>query len=317
MLSHRKTWLCGVVLLIFPRVVVAGGPGEPVKAPFEITYHASTSEVRLTFFTTDERNSTIQTVSKNDFAVVDGDMIVRNFRSLTRSGETALDVIVLVDASGSVASRLPSMMNDVARLVGQTNTGGNIHVSVLAFGGLQTSVLCSLDCGSADATRKMLELRAGGPTPLYDALAYSADFFSDRGMVDARRVVVLFSDGDDTISKTSSEDALRAVVASGALVYSVDLKATGKGVKKGTGGSSSGSSTLRHIAEASGGRYFSGGGQPSDALAAALDDLRASYVVTYELPRNSTGFHSLRILPTYNPNLQFHCRAGYYYASAP
>jgi len=136
-------------------------------------------------------------------------------------------------------------------------------------------------------------------------------------MVDARRVVVLFSDGDDTISKTSSEDALRAVVTSGALVYSVDLKATGKGVKKGTGGSSSGSSTLRHIAEASGGRYFSGGGQPSDALAAALDDLRASYVVTYELPRNSTGFHSLRILPTYNPNLQFHCRAGYYYASAP
>lgn len=317
MLSHRKTWLCGMLLLIFPRVMLAGGLGETTNAPLDVTYHASTSEVRLTFFTTDERNLAIQSVSKNDFAIVDGDMIVRNFRSFTRSRETALDVIVLVDASGSVATRLPPMMNDVARLVGHNSFQGKIDISVLAFGGLQTSILCSLDCGGVDAARKMLDLRANGSTPLYDALAYSADFFSDHGIADARRVVVLFSDGDDTISKTSAEDALRAIVASGALVYSIDLKATGKRVKKGTGGSSSGRSTLQHIAEATGGRYLPFDAQAAGALDAVLDDLRASYVVTYELPRQSAGFHSLRILPTYNPNLQFHCRAGYYYASAP
>jgi hypothetical protein len=101
------------------------------------------------------------------------------------------------------------------------------------------------------------------------------------------------------------------------LVYTIDLKAIGKSSKKADGGGSSGSSTLRHIAEASGGRYLSFDAQASDALDAVLDDLRASYVVTYELPRHSAGFHSLRILPTYNANLQFHCRAGYYYASAP
>jgi Mg-chelatase subunit ChlD len=209
--EHTCKWLCGVLLLIFPRLLVAGEPGEPTKAPLQITYHASTSEVRLTFFTTDERNHAIQNVADDDFAVVDDDMIVRNFRSFTRSGETALDVIVLVDTSGSVATRLPSMMNDVVRLVLQNNSGGKSHISVLTFGGLQTSVVCSLDCRAGDATRKMLDLRAAGPTPLYDALAYSADFFSDHGIAGARRVLILFSDGDDTISKTSPDDALRAI----------------------------------------------------------------------------------------------------------
>jgi Ca-activated chloride channel homolog len=312
MLSSRNPWLCGVLLLTFPGVVVAGGPGEPTKAPFEISYHASTSEVRLTFFTTDEQNHAVPAVSKNDFAIVDGDMIVRSFRSFTRASEGALDVIVLVDASGSVATRLPSMINEVARLVSQNNSGGEIHISVLTFGGLQTSVLCSLDCGGEVATRKMLDLRADGPTPLYDALAYAADVFSDHGMRDARRILLLFSDGDDTISKTSSDDALRALVASGALVYTIDLKATGK---KGSSGSSYGSGTLRQIAEATGGRHLSFDAQASNALDAVLNDLQASYVVTYELPRHSAGFHSLRILPTYNANLQFHCRAGYYYAA--
>ncbi len=313
--EHTCAWLCGV-LLIFPRLLVAGEPSEPTNAPLQITYHASTSEVRLTFFTTDERDHAVQTVLEDDFAVVDGDMIVRNFRSFTRSGETALDVIVLVDSSGSVATRLPSMMNDVVRLVSQNDSGRKTHISVLTFGGLQTSVVCSLDCRAGDATQKMLDLRAAGPTPLYDALAYSADFFSDHSVADARRVLVLFSDGDDTISKTSLDDALRAIAASGALVYTIDLKAIVKSSKKAAGGSSSGSSTLRHIAEATGGRYLSFDAQASDALDAVLDDLRASYVVTYEVPRRSAGFHSLRILPRYNANLQFHCRAGYHYSSA-
>jgi len=74
---------------------------------------------------------------------------------------------------------------------------------------------------------------------------------------------------------------------------------------------------LRRVSEATGGRYFSLRFSPNvDAatvLNAALEDLRASYVVTYDLPSHEVGFHSLCLMPTRNLNLTFHSRNGYYY----
>jgi hypothetical protein len=76
---------------------------------------------------------------------------------------------------------------------------------------------------------------------------------------------------------------------------------------------------LRQVSEATGGRYFSfspRSSQPDGAatvLNAVLEDLRASYVVSYDLPSHQAGFHSLRLLPTHNLNLKFHSRNGYYY----
>ena len=46
-----------------------------------VTYHHSVSEVRLVFFATDERNHSVNDLQKNDFAVVDDEAIIRDFRS--------------------------------------------------------------------------------------------------------------------------------------------------------------------------------------------------------------------------------------------
>jgi hypothetical protein len=74
---------------------------------------------------------------------------------------------------------------------------------------------------------------------------------------------------------------------------------------------------LRRVSEATGGRYFSLRFSRQDTAAtvlnAVLEDLRASYVVTYDLPSHQAGFHSLRLLPTHNLHLTFHSRNGYDY----
>jgi len=44
-----------------------------------------------------------------------------------------------------------------------------------------------------------------------------------------------------------------------------------------------------------------------------IDDLHSARVVTYVLPESGPDFHSIRILPTHNLNLQFRCRTGYYH----
>ena len=99
------------------------------------------------------------------------------------------------------------------------------------------------------------------------------------------------------------------MIASGALLYAVDVGKPGDNPRA--------SALLQRMAESTGGRYFSGRENAASVLQAALDDLRASYVVSYRLPSRAIGFHSLRILPKQNLNLQFHCRGGYYYPTNP
>jgi len=156
---------------------------------------------------------------------------------------------------------------------------------------------------------RLWAVKSSGTTPLFDALILGADFISHHRRAGARPVLILFSDGNDTISLHSPREALEAVLEEGALIYSVDMGTSEN--------QTSGSTFLRQASDATGGRYFSLRFSPQDGAAAALDavleDLRASYVVTYDLPSHQAGFHSLRLLPTHNLNLRFHSRNGYNY----
>jgi VWFA-related protein len=285
------------------------------------TFHSTVSEVQVTFVATDEHNHPLANLVKSDFAIVDNERVVRNFRSFTHSDETSLDVVALLDLSQSVAPRFRGAMNDVVQLVTREQPIANDNISVLSFGGpaqgsfggtssdMPPAILCSSGCRTSDSVNRLLAVKSSGTTPLYDALIFAADFISQHRRPGARPVLILFSDGNDTISLHSAREAMQAVLAVGALIYSVDM---GK-----SGDPSAGSTFLQQISEGTGGRYFSAHCSQKDGagavLTAVLEDLRASYVVTYDLPSHEAGLHALRLLPTHNLNLTFHSRRGYYY----
>lgn len=282
------------------------------------TYRSTVSEVRVTFFATDENNRPVETITKSDFAIVDNDIVIRNFRSLMRAEETALDVVVLMDLSESVAPRFRAAMNALVQVVAREQSIADDNVSVVSFAGIKPALLCSSHCGSSEALEKLASLKSGGATPLFDALTFAAELISHHrsapGRPLARRVLILLSDGNDTISLQTAGDAVEAAREAGALIYSVDLAAS-----SGHPTSQPGSVFLRRLSEATGGRYFSSlsslSSQPegSTLFNAMLDDLRASYVVTYDLPSHEVGFHSLRLFPTRKLNLTFHSRNSYNY----
>ncbi len=269
------------------------------------TYRSNVSEVRVTFFATDEDNRPVENLTQADFAVVESERVVRNFRSFGRSDETALDVVALLDASDSVAPRFRAAMSDVLQLVAREQSLPDDNISVLSFGGLRPAVLCSRGCRESSAASNLLTVKSSGLTPLYDALIFAADFVTHHRRAGVRPVVILFSDGNDTISLRSRREAIDAILASGALIYAVDIGASPT--------PADGRALLRWVSDATGGRYFSVQDGAATVLKAVLDDLRASYVVTYELPSRVSGLHSLRLLPTHNLNLRFHNRSGYYY----
>ncbi len=300
--SHLR-W---VILLLF--VARCRPMAEDASTPSDRpTFRTSVSEVRVTFFATDGESDPVAQLTNTDFAVVDNGMVVRTFRSFARSDETELDLVALLDVSESVAPRFRAAMSDVLQLVSREQSLPDDNIAVLSFGGPHPAILCASECRTSAAAGSLLSVKTGGLTPLYDGLVFAADFMKQRRRSGARPVLILFSDGRDTISRHSAREAIDAALTSGALIYTVDITAA----KNDSGGAP----FLRYLSESTGGRYFSIQEGVAAVLQGVLADLRASYVVTYELPRKQAGFHSVKLLSTRNLNLRFHHRSGYYYES--
>lgn len=300
-MSHRKVWSLLAAVCLLPSVFRAQTADDSLLP----RYRSSTSEVRVTFFATDENNHPVENLERTDFAVVDSDAVIRDFRSLNPSREAALDLVLLIDASGSVASRYLPIAQDVLKLISSPSFGSDDEISIIVFGGTHLSVICAGDCHTGDAERRLLSVRPGGATPLFDALSFAANFVSQRPDREARRVLLLFSDGNDTYSRTGANESLSAVAATSSLLYTIDPNPKGNNWR--------GTAVLQQLADATGGRLLSAPDDKANPMDAILSDLHASYVVTYQLPNHTVGFHSLRIFPRHNLNLRFHCQKGYSY----
>lgn len=302
LLSHRQGCYLAILLAFFPCLFYASSTSDDPLT----TYRTGTSEVRISFFATDERNHPVEHLGKDDFAIVDSGMVIRDFRSLARTGDTPLDLVLLVDDSESVAPRFQAVRQDILQLISSDSLSADDRVSVVTFAGMRPALFCLHDCNAPATRQRLLAAKAEGATPLFDAVNYTAHLVTSQQAPTARQVVILFSDGHDTISMASYREALNAMVASGALLYTVNIDRSKDSF-------SEGSRTLQQLAESTGGRSFQLPDHAVDLLESVLADLHASYTVTYQLPSHNAGFHSLRILPKHNLTLQFHCRKGYNY----
>ncbi|MGA9529734.1 MAG: VWA domain-containing protein [Terriglobales bacterium] len=270
-----------------------------------MTLRSSVTEVRVNFSTTDQNDRVVATLQPSDFAIVDRDRVIHDFRSFARSEYTRLDVAVLIDASGSISSQFHSELAAVVQLIAQSEGVPDDSFSVISFRNTSPSVVCAGNCRAEASGGQFPAIQNGGVTPLYDSLEFASRRLGADRDPHARRILILFSDGADTMSVSSFTDALDSAVENDVAIYSVDVSRQPHNWP--------GTLILRSLAFNTGGRYFpleTGAGKLVDAI---LEDFHATYTVTYKLPSRADGFHEVRILPTHNPGLQFHCRHGYYY----
>jgi VWFA-related protein len=277
--------------------------------PAELTLRSSVAEVRMTFSTTDQNNRVIATLQPRDFAIVDQNLVVREFRSFTRSEYTRMDVAVLVDASGSATSQFQQEMATALQVVAPSDGLPDEALSLISFRDLKSTVVCDGNCRSLTAAQAFPKIASGGQTPLYDSIVFGARLLARRNDPHTRKILLLFSDGADTISLKSLTDALNSALDSDVAIYSIDISPAPH-VHPGT-------LVLRNLSFYTGGRYLPVEAGPAKILDAVLEDFHAAYTVSYRLPNHASGFHLVRILPTHDLGLQFHCRRGYYYPSNP
>jgi VWFA-related protein len=270
----------------------------------EYTIRASVNEVRLAFAASDHQGHVIKNLRPADVAVADNGSIIRHFRSFRPASESPLELMILLDVSDSVASQIPEEIAEVKSFVENSTWGDRDRVSILAFGGLRPMLVCARNCNPAIARAKLDSLRASGATPLYDALFEAAEILDKDRDPELRPAMILFSDGADTISMHGERDALRVAQNLQVAVYSVNSRSSKSAPDRGD-------AVLDYLAGSTGGLSFAPGQNVKEVLCAILDDLHGGYVLTYELPVQMTGQHSVRILPTGDPKLHFRARRAY------
>ncbi|HLV86744.1 MAG TPA: VWA domain-containing protein [Candidatus Sulfotelmatobacter sp.] len=288
---------------ILPLLLFSAGssPGIAGDQP-EFRFRASSTEVQLIFSASDQSDHGVATLESSDFVVVDKDIIVRNFQSFTRSHWSRIELAILIDASDSAAPRFREEIAETLDLVSRTAGIPDDHLSIFSFRDSRPDLICAGNCRSTRAADHVSTNHSGGLTPLFDAIVVASEFLSERD-AQAEKVLIVLSDGNDTISRHSLADAVDAAQSADISIYCLDISA---GVSHGTG-------VLHALANSTGARYFPAPTGAVRALDAILEDFRVSYTVSYRLPSHAAGFHLVRILPTHNLNLHFRSRSGYYY----
>jgi Ca-activated chloride channel family protein len=139
--------------------------------------------------------------------------------------------------------------------------------------------------------RGLNELKGGDATALYDAIYLASDNLATR---QGRKVLVLVSDGGDTVKGKSYEDAKEEALRGEVMIYSViDVP-----IAASAGRDIGGEHALITLSEQTGGKsFYVEEGNLEQAFAKVSDDLRTQYLIGY-YPRNQVpgvSFHRINL----------------------
>jgi Ca-activated chloride channel family protein len=155
-------------------------------------------------------------------------------------------------------------------------------------------------------------IRLGAATALFDAV-YLASRSLDRRP--GRKVLVLITDGGDTVSKVDYKEAVRAAEEAEGTVYSIIVVPIENSAGRETGGEHA----LIQISEDTGGRYYyaTSMSQLDDAFRQISDELRTQYLLAYyaSQPTSNSQFRRIQVNvsgPPDSQNYRVRHRAGYY-----
>ena len=204
-----------------PRALALAALALPLVAiPSGAQIKVSTQTVPLYVTVTDTTKRLIPDLEREDFEVYDNGKLqqMTNFDNKA----TPISAVVMLDTSGSMTLAIDfvkqgaeefliRMMPEDKAKVGAFNDKLEVKPAPgLAFTNNRDQLV-----------RYLNELDFGYPTRLYDAVDYA---INELRTTDGRKVVLVFTDGDDTASKIGAGEAIERARIEEVMVYSIGLE---------------------------------------------------------------------------------------------
>jgi VWFA-related protein len=320
---------------------VATPPDAGASAPAatdddSISLEASLVEVPVVV--ADRAGRYVPNLREQDFALYEDGRPQRI--AYLRSDRVPIHVALVLDTSSSTRDSLDDIQDAAVDFLPQLHQDD--QVMVLSFDGdLHVEQEFTNDRRRLERAIRHTETRRG--TKLYDAVIFAVAERM-RG-VEGRKAVVLLSDGDDTRSDASSDEAINVTVESDVAVYGIRYPHSGGrsvlglpvpgGNKKGprfprlpgipkipgvnwplvSNWTGRGGDFMEVVTRESGGRLYEAQsvGDMRALFAAVAEELRHVYVLGYapSNPLANGGFRSITVQVPSNPDLVVRHRMGY------
>ncbi len=265
--------------------------------------------VRVLATVKDLNGRLIANLDKPDFQINDNG-VPQQIAVFEHHSETPLSVAFMVDTSGSTAKDLKYEVNSSGRFMRSLFREGNTddRLSLYSFNWeVVEQQRYTRNMPSLEKAMKNFKAEAG--TSMYDAIRFGARSLEER---DGRHVMVMVTDGGDTVSSTTYPQALADLHRADAVFYAILVMPITNDAGRNIGGENA----LTTLAESTGGKVFVPAVGP--ALDAAFDDilreLRTQYLIGYypkNIPLTKNRFHTLQV-STRQKNLRVVTRNGYY-----
>jgi len=258
---------------------------------------------------TDQHGAPVGSLNKENFALLE-DGKEQKISVFDKESALPLSIIMAIDTSLSTKKDLPLELAS-ARHFAHTILRPIDALSVLQFSEIVDEVVpFTADIKTID--RGIDRIRNGAATALYDALCLASQALDRRK---GRKVMVVITDGGDTVSKYDYRDAVRAAQEAEAIVYSIIVVPVEASAGRDTGGEHA----LIQLSEDTGGRYYYASSLPQldSAFRQISDELRTQYLLAYYPSQRLSDSEFRRIQVTIHgaddlTNLHIRHRTGYY-----
>jgi Ca-activated chloride channel homolog len=275
----------------------------------ETTINVDVKLVNVFVTVTDEHGAPIGGLKQDNF-VLREDGREQRISVFDKESELPLSIVVAVDTSLSTRKDLPLELAS-ARRFAKAILRPVDGLSLFQFSELVDQVT-SFTSDLRTIDRAIDRIHSGSATALFDAIYLGSQTLERR---QGRKVMVVITDGGDTVSSVSYKDAVREAQQAEAIVYSVIIVPIEASAGRDTGGEHA----LIQISEDTGGRYFyaTSGPQLDEAFRQISDELRTQYLLAYYPSQKMSDslFRKIQVEVTgarEKTTLQVRHRTGYY-----
>jgi Ca-activated chloride channel homolog len=287
------------VAVVVPAVLAAAAIGISAEQP---TFRAGTELVSLFVTVTDVQRRLIPDLEQTDFEILDNE---RPQKIVFFQNEVQpITVVVMLDTSGSMTGTIDLLKLAAEQFLLRLFPGDKAKVG--AFNDkIQVGARFSADRDELISDVKNLDF--GNGTRLYDAIAASLDELKD---TDGRKVVLLFTDGEDTTSRVGMGSVIDRARAEEVMVYSIGLESdyfNGQRMVK-----SKPDGGLRKISDETGGGYFElkKTADLAPTFTRVAQELHSQYVIGFTPPDLDNRVHKLLVRMT-KPGMTARSRRSY------
>ena len=294
-------------LFVFLSIICTNAPllaQEP-----ETTIKVDVKLVNVFVTVTDSHGAPVGSLQKENFLLKE-DGKEQKIAIFDRESELPLSIVLAVDTSLSTRRDLPLELSS-ARKFAHTILRPQDGLALYKFSEEVSEVVpFTSDLKRIDAG--IDRIRNGAATALYDAVFLGAHALGKR---QGRKVMVVITDGGDTVSQVDYKQALRAAEEAEAIIYSIIIVPVEASAGRDTGGEHA----LIQISSDTGGKYYyaTSLAQLDEAFRKISDELRTQYLLAYYPSQrySDSEFRRIQVDLANSPDgtsFQARCRAGYY-----